>query len=1431
MVGFWTPGPGPTDGDDEYVGDGTNETAVGGLGADTLSGAGGVDWLSGDGYNVDLALSGADIIDGGFGDDIIFGGAGSDTLTGGDGDDIIYQMGGESFSFSDTVDFRIADWGSDVIDGGVGNDFVFLDYRDRADAVTADFSNPALVTQILVGGVFAGSVTGVESVEIRTGDGDDVITTGAGSDAIAVGDGNNTVVAGDGDDYIETSQSSSSPSNVNSIDGGDGVDTMSFNRTQGPSNLVVNLTLGVATATGVSYTLAGIENVAGTFRDDDITGDNGANILFGANGDDILRGLDGADVLISDSSEDIGDQMYGGLGDDLYVVRDSAFNIVELADEGTDTVFVQAGFSSVPALLDFSSLAHIENFLATAKTDGFTLRANALDNVIRVGVSSYTGPVWSYGSTNLGAMTVYAGDGNDTVYGDTNTVGNATTLYGEDGDDELWGSIGAANTLIGGAGTDTVLGENLNDLFIIGEGDLEANEFYSGRGGFDTLSLTASSALDFRTVTLFGISQLEFDGATSLVTFAGESIGGSGVSSSLVIDGAGVDRTIEIVRTTSGNTDLSGWTVTNWSAGSAIVITGSAGPDTLTASDVDTEINGGDGNDTLDGGAGDDILQGGDGDDEIQIGGGGADDVQGGDGDDVITTTGQGAVGAVSIDGGAGLDVLIADKSLADVASITGVEVFAFRFGAAIDPSLLAGISVFWSWGGELQLLGDDPVLDLTNVSVPDTLVLQGVTRTEANFIIRGTASNDTIIMPINAGAEVTMFADEGDDILTGGAEADRLEGGTGDDTIDGRGGDDRILWIEGDDLINGGDGNDEITISHQDTALDGVVTIQGGDGTDRVYFEGGRLNAGSSFSGIELFILGSSKHVTIAPGVLPSTGTLWASGGEIRHLNSGVTDLSNWTIPDNFVLVVPTQASLRFKGSSGADTFMMPSSSGAILASTGGAGDDVVYAGAGADSLYGDAGDDIAYGRAGNDEIHGNANNDTLFGEAGDDTLYGDEHDDVLIGGAGADVLHGGDGVDIDTASYATATTGVTVNLQAPGSNTGDAVGDSHVSIEIVVGSNFADTMTGSSLAAIDLFGSDGADTLNAGLIGVLLDGGSGDDVLTGGAGDDTVRGGDGADRLDGGNGNDDIYYDAADAVTFVTGGAGVDSLVFVNISAPTSYNLVARGFEAARGQFADTGAESWDTQTHHYDAQWRLGASVVDNDDGTGLRIEYDLDSSQIWSANWSHYLVSGGRDINVLSFDDGHYEEAFYDPDNVETWNASWNYYQANGGRTINTLTDDNGSYIALYFDPDDTQAWSTNWNSHTAGGQLLANDLTADDGSKIVVYYDPTNAVNWVSNWNSYDAGANLTANAIVYDAGHQVVLYYDPTDAQNWESNWNQYDSEDRLDLNVIENDDGTSIHVDYDASDQFDWASTWSLYDAGGNLIGFAGVNDDGSTF
>ena len=83
---------------------------------------------------------------------------------------------------------------------------------------------------------------------------------------------------------------------------------------------------------------------------------------------------------------------------------------------------------------------------------------------------------------------------------------------------------------------------------------------------------------------------------------------------------------------------------------------------------------------------------------------------------------------------------------------------------------------------------------------------------------------------------------------------------------------------------------------------------------------------------------------------------------------------------------------------------------------------------------------------------ITGTDAGETLRGTSGADVILALGGDDTLIGGAGADRLDGGAG--FDTASYATSSAAISINLATGINHGGDAEGDTLISIERVIGS-----------------------------------------------------------------------------------------------------------------------------------------------------------------------------------------------------------------------------------------------------------------------------------------------------------------------------------------------------------------------------------------
>ena len=192
-----------------------------------------------------------------------------------------------------------------------------------------------------------------------------------------------------------------------------------------------------------------------------------------------------------------------------------------------------------------------------------------------------------------------------------------------------------------------------------------------------------------------------------------------------------------------------------------------------------------------------------------------------------------------------------------------------------------------------------------------------------------------------------TVEGTDGDDVIAGTGEAERIEAGEGDDYVAG---------YEGDDALDGGDGADRLWGDGGDDTLDGGVgddVLHGGDDDDLLI--GG--------DGDDL-LQGALGNDTMQGG--PGADTLQGGMGD---------DLLD--------------------GGEGDDQL------------AGGWGDDTLVGGAGADALFGDAGNDVLHGGGRDDD--GDADDDLirdyLNGGAGSDTLHLGA-DDWGTGGDGADTF-----------------------------------------------------------------------------------------------------------------------------------------------------------------------------------------------------------------------------------------------------------------------------------------------------------------------------------------------------------------------------------------------------------------------------------------
>jgi Ca2+-binding RTX toxin-like protein len=391
-------------------------------------------------------LGGNDTLRGGLGGDNLFGGDGNDRLEGGDGRD--HMEGGT---------------GNDVYLVNDGLNEVVESAGEGTDTVQAfvSFTLTANVENLTLSGIRNLEGTGNELANTIVGNasdnrliglgGNDRLRGGAGDDALFGGDGNDRLDGGAGADYL-----AGGTGNDTYIldDAGDTVDEFADEGTD-TVQTSLSFVLG-ANVENLTLTGAGLLSGVGNELNNVLTANAAGSVLYGLAGNDTLKGGAARDVLYGGDGNDrldggaFGDTLVGGIGNDVYVVDSVADEVIELADEGTDTV-------------------------QTALT--YTLGAN-LENLTLTGVASL------HGNGNELANVITAN-------------GAGSQLAGLAGNDTLRGGA-AADLLIGGAGNDRLEGGLGGDTYDFGRGDGQDTivENDATPGVVDTLHFEAGIGAD-----------------------------------------------------------------------------------------------------------------------------------------------------------------------------------------------------------------------------------------------------------------------------------------------------------------------------------------------------------------------------------------------------------------------------------------------------------------------------------------------------------------------------------------------------------------------------------------------------------------------------------------------------------------------------------------------------------------------------------------------------------------------------------------------------------------------------------------------------------------------------------------------------------------------------------------------------------------------
>ena len=1010
----------------------------GGNAGNKLDGGGGDDTLTGG--------AGADSLLGGAGNDSLAGGTGNDTIDGGDGVDAL-RMPGKLADYTITrpngIDTLLTDKSGNTLTVRNVENFVFVDRVQTLDEL--HYNIASIGNDKLYGNAAADNET------IDGGLGADTMTGGAGNTTYIVDNAGDTIVEGVG---------------------------------YGSDTARVGLT-------GGTYTLAdGLENAIVTSTAAvNLTGNMLANVLTGNAAANTLIALGGADKL------------FGGTGNDVYIVTDASDVVTEYGGEGLDEV--RTTLSSYTLGADVEQLTYTGKGAFTGAGTGLNIRLTGGDG----------------GNKLTGA------DGRDVLTGGA----GADSLVGGAGNDSFIGAFGK-DTVDGGADDDALSGLGALAGYTVTRPN--ATDTVLTDAGGNVLTLRNVETVVFADVTRT-IAQLQYniasmgddrlDGTTSADTLDG------GLGADLMTGGRGDDTYVVdsygdvVVEAYDGGVDLvqvaytaaGGYLLEDYQENATVTAAATIAVDlygnllgnVLTGNAAANMLDGGGGNDTLDGGAGKDKLIGEFGDDVYIIADAGDVVVElDGQGEDVVRTT----LSSYTLADNVEMLDYTGKAAFAGTGNLLNNVVHGGNGGARLDGR--AGDDTLYGGSGADSLQGGQGNDVLVVSAGRDTIdggddfdLLRGlgdfadytVTRTSATELMLVDKAGNTLTVRNIEGFEFSDFTRDPDTVVynTVTPFGDRIYGTDSADTLDGG---------AGADTMSGGDGADVYMIDNVadvilenygyiDVALVALKTA----GTYRLAdaVENATVTAAASIA-VNLIgnsdsneLTGNAAANTLDGGVGDDTLDGGAGGdrllggvGNDVYIVADAGDAVVEAVDEGFDTVRTTRASYAL----GANVERLSFIGSGGFSGTGNGLNNILEGGDGGVKLDGGVGDDF---------VGGGLGNDSLLGGAGDDILSSGGGRDTIDGGAGEDkVWMAGDAYDAFTVKRISATETVVTDFHG-----------NSVTLRNVETLEFA----GLAIRIEDLhynIPSPGNDQLyGRGAENDTLDGGLGVDTLRGFGGDDT--------------------------------------------------------------------------------------------------------------------------------------------------------------------------------------------------------------------------------------------------------------------------------------------------------------------------------------